>query len=117
MPRGRKKGCPKTGGRVKGSINKINSDIVTMLDSMGCNPFEGMAKIANDEEIPNEIRLRAYTELAQYCLPKKRAVEHTGPGGGPLELNVNPVDSLISRIAQLAPSGSTRGPDPKPSGV
>lgn len=86
-----------------------------MLDSMGCNPFEGMARIANDDDVATDLRLQAYKELAQYCLPKKRAIEHTGSAGGPIEINVNPVESLASRIAQLRIGRGDQGNSSEPA--
>lgn len=92
------KGKPKTGGRKKGTPNKVNSEIADLLDRLGCNPIEGLARIANGERLKcgvstiagyaeEEImptfaqRLKAYTELAEYAAPKRKAVEF-GPGEG-----------------------------------
>ena len=42
---------------------------------MGCDPIEGMARLALDESNPPELRGRMYAELAGFLYPKKRAVE------------------------------------------
>lgn len=76
------------GGRVKGTPNKITDDIVEKLKSLRCDPIEGMARIAADNENPPELRGRMYSELAQYVAPKRKAVEHSGPGGGALLVKV-----------------------------
>ena len=65
----------KTGGRMRGTPNKRTLDIQVMLDRLGCNPLEGMAKLAMNEATPIEIRARMYAELAQYIAPKRRSAE------------------------------------------
>lgn len=41
----------KSGGRQKGTLNKITQDVVATLDALGCNPLELSAKIAMGEEL------------------------------------------------------------------
>jgi hypothetical protein len=74
------KGHKKMGGRVAGVSphSKISRDVTNLLDSLGCNPHEGMARLANDETVPLAIRARMLSELGQYVLPKLRAVELSG---------------------------------------
>ncbi len=79
MPKG-----VRLGGRQKGTPNRKTTEIGALLDSMGCNPIEGMAKIANNPKTTPELRGKMYGELAQYVYPKRKAVEHTGPDGGPV---------------------------------
>lgn len=78
MPGGRPKGTPKTGGRVKGTPNKLTYDVRATLQAMGVDPFEGMAKLAMDPEVPPEIRGRMHAELAKYVAPQLRSIEHKG---------------------------------------
>lgn len=80
MARGRK-----TGGRQKGTPNKATLDIKARLEALGCDPFDGMAKLAMDPNNTPELRGRMYAELAQYVAPKRKAVEHTGQDGGPVQ--------------------------------
>ena len=68
----------KTGGRQKGTRNKRTQDVITRLEAMDCDPIEGMARIAMDENNTPELRGRMYAELAQYTAPKLRAIEHSG---------------------------------------
>lgn len=35
-----------------------------------------------------ELRGKMYAELAQYVLPKRKAIEHTGPDGGPVGIKL-----------------------------
>jgi hypothetical protein len=65
----------KTGGRTRGTPNRRTQDIQSLLTSMGCDPIEGMARIAMDLQHPVEVRARMYVELAQYVAPKRRAVQ------------------------------------------
>lgn len=68
----------KTGGRKKGTPNKRNQEIQAKLDALGCDPVEGMARIAMDENNEVSLRGRMFAELAQYVLPKRKAVEVSG---------------------------------------
>ena len=64
-------------GRPKGSRTKQQLQVEERLRELGCDPIEGMARIAMDETMPIEVRVRMYAELAQYIAPKRRAIEHT----------------------------------------
>ncbi len=65
----------KTGGRRAGTPNKRTQELVERLEVLGCDPIEGMARIAMDSSSPPELRGRMYAELAGYVYPKRRAVE------------------------------------------
>ena len=68
----------KTGGRTRGTPNRRTQEIIEKLEALGCDPVEGMAKLAADENNSAELRGRMYAELAQYVAPKRKAVEHSG---------------------------------------
>jgi hypothetical protein len=72
----------KTGGRQKGTPNKRTEEIQAKLEQMGCDPLEGMARLAVDENNSPELRGRMYAELAQYVAPKRKAIEHSSDIGG-----------------------------------
>ena len=73
-------GC-RIGGRQKGTPNKATADIAARLEALGCDPIEGMARLALDEENSPELRGKMFSELAQYVAPKRKAIEHSaGPG-------------------------------------
>ena len=65
----------KTGGRVAGTPNRKTQEISALLESLGCNPIEGMARIATNEKHSPELRGRIFAELAQYVAVKRKAVE------------------------------------------
>ena len=66
----------KTGGRRRGTPNKLTQSVIDRLAELGCDPIEGMAKIAADEAAPVELRARMFAELAQYVAPKRKAIDH-----------------------------------------
>lgn len=68
----------KTGGRAKGTPNKRTLDIQQRLDELKCDPIEGMARLAQDENASPELRGRMFSELAQYVAPKRKAVDLSG---------------------------------------
>ena len=65
----------KTGGRQKGTPNKRTLDAAERLAALGCDPLEGMVKIAMSDEADVALRGRMYIELAQYIYPKRKAVD------------------------------------------
>lgn len=69
---------PKNAGRKKGTPNKKTHELQAKLDELGCDPIEGMARIAMDPENPVQLRGKMFAELAQYVIPKRKAIEHTG---------------------------------------
>ena len=71
----------RTGGRTAGTPNKRTLDVIERLDQLGCDPIEGMAKIALDPQNPVELRARMFSDLAQYIAPKRRAVDHSATDG------------------------------------
>lgn len=71
-------------GRPKGSPNRQTVEIADKLAKLGCDPLTGMAKIAMNAKNPMDLRARMYAELAQYIAPKRKAIEHSGEGGGPV---------------------------------
>jgi hypothetical protein len=88
----RPKGLAKTGGRQPGTPNKKTHELVVKLERLGCDPIAGLAQFAMDSETSRELRVRCYTELAQYVHPKRKAME-LGPGkdGEPLKIVVERV--------------------------
>ena len=69
----------KTGGRSRGTPNKRTQDVMEKLDELGCDPIEGMARIAQQAEADGDKNLAAqmYKELAPYIAPKRKAIEQT----------------------------------------
>jgi len=77
------KGSPKSGGRQKGTPNKVNATVTEQLAALDCDPIEGMAKIAKAAMEEGEFVLAGtmYKELAQYVAPKRKSIEMSGEMG------------------------------------
>ena len=73
----------KTGGRTAGTPNHKTQVIAELPGSLGCDPIEGMARIAMDERNRAELLGRMFAQLAQYIHPKRKAVEHSGDSSAP----------------------------------
>jgi hypothetical protein len=88
----RPRGLPKTGGRMSGTPNRKTHELTEKLAKLGCDPIEGLARIAMADETAPELKVRCYAELAQYVHPKRKAME-LGPGkdGEPLKFIVERV--------------------------
>ncbi|MDX1453487.1 MAG: hypothetical protein R3183_13085 [Oleiphilaceae bacterium] len=94
---GRRKGA----GRPKGTPNKRSQEVAEKIKAMGCDPIEGMARIAMQAEDEAAIQERfqdkkdaltlagnMYKELAQYVAPKRRAVEVSSDPDQPLATTI-----------------------------
>src|SRR5436190_19967770 len=69
----------KTGGRVAGTPNRKTNEVAVLLESLNCNPIEGMVQIAQNPEASLELRGKMFSELAHYMFPKRKAVEYGSP--------------------------------------
>lgn len=104
---------PPGAGKKPGSHNKLTLLAVTRLEELGCDPIEGMAKLAVDPTSSPELRGKMYSELAQYAYPKRKAIDHTMSGG--LDVNyTNGTELLLSRIAGIAARSETGSGDTEP---
>ena len=88
--------------------DKSKRMLAEILEAIGCNPLENLAKIAKGERvhcatgINKELGefmeedalptmdqiITANKELLQYVHPKKKAIEHTGKDGGEIPLGL-----------------------------
>jgi hypothetical protein len=70
-----------------GSPNKNKQALLKMLELRypDYHPVIELVEIAMDKENDVSLRLNANKEVAQYVVPKLRAVEHTGKDGGAIE--------------------------------
>jgi hypothetical protein len=78
----------KTGGRIAGTPNKRTVDVQERLQALGCDPIEGMARIAMNPESAPELRGRMFAELAQYVAPKRRALEVAADQQRPVSIRI-----------------------------
>jgi len=72
---------PKTGGRKKGTPNKASQALLELVrEAVGdkdYHPVVAMAMVAVDEDVEPSLRFQANKEVAQYCAPKLKAIEHS----------------------------------------
>jgi hypothetical protein len=89
-------GLPKTGGRVRGTPNRATDALARKLTKLGCDPIEGLAKLALDPATETSLKVRCFAELAQYIYPKRKAVDLVSPEDSELRVRVErigcPVD-------------------------
>ena len=78
----------KTGGRVAGVPNRRTADVIERLQSLGCDPIEGMARLAMDPDSAPELRGRLFSELAQYVAPKRRALDVAATQAQPVSIRI-----------------------------
>lgn len=89
----------KTGGRKKGTPNKLTQDLHQIAEELGVNPFEILLRFAKGDyealnlpectsfgapTIPPELRQKAAKDACEYLFPKRKAIEHTGANGADL---------------------------------
>lgn len=112
MPFEKGKPRPANSGRKKGVINRAT--VAAILDDLGCDPIQGMARLAMDTKTRPELRGRMFAELAKYRWPQLRAIEHTGAGGGPIEVHDSAREELSRRIDGLVTRFSPPGVSEQP---
>lgn len=104
---------PKGAGRKKGTPNKKTIDAQALADRLGCNPLEILLRFAmgdweglgfpdemrilfsngvpyNAPYVDPEMRLKAAKDAAEYLYPKRKALEHSGPNGTPINVTASP---------------------------
>lgn len=87
----------KTGGRVAGTPNKRTADVMGRLEALGCDPLEGLAKIATDATTDTTLRARVLADLLPYLYPKRKSLELTGADGGAVEVDLAGAKELLAR--------------------
>lgn len=77
----RPKGLPKTGGRKKGfPYYKNGLPVEQLLDDLKHNPIANLARMADDEENPVQIRAWCEDKLAKYVKPQLSTIACTVAG-------------------------------------
>ena len=131
------------GGRRAGTPNRDTQRVFEILDKLGVDPIEGMARIAigdvpcfecvephmtqirtvvgleegqeqvplpaadpgcprckgkGKEQVSLDLRANMHRQLAGYTYPARRAVEVSGPEGGPIEHRIKRADSIMQLL-------------------
>jgi len=83
--------------RPPGSLNQPKRALVKLLEEKfpGYNAVVKMAEMANDDSNDLGFRFNAHKEVAQYQEPKRKAMEVTGEGGGPIRLFADSLDESV----------------------
>jgi len=72
-------------GRPKGSKSRDKAAVLDVCRRFKCDPIEGLIRVSQSlRDTPRKslsaqkLEAWCYAELAQYCYPKLKAVEHSG---------------------------------------
>lgn len=86
------KGLPKTGGRKKGSVNKVTANMRETIDQFLAENFDDM-KLEFGMLEPKD-KINAYIRLLEFALPKLNRThnEITGKDGAPLQTVIKFID-------------------------
>lgn len=76
-------------GRKRGSVSVLKSTVEGILNSLNCDPISGLARIAKATEKKSpQVSAYCYAKLANKIHPDKKALEHTGKDGGPIQAEI-----------------------------
>ena len=94
----------KYGGRVRGTPNKSTQSVNDKLAALSCDPIEGLVKLSiiGMEAQDYELVFKCLKELAQYALPKRKAIEIDLEAHLSGEVEVLTDQEIILRIAELS---------------
>lgn len=77
MAKGRPKGTPKTGGRKKGTPNKVTAPLKELIKQFAIDKWPEFLESWENME-SNKDKCDAYTKVLQYLLPKMASVDVSG---------------------------------------
>lgn len=80
---------------------------------MGCDPVEGLARLAMDDSLKPELRAKCYSDLLPYVYPRRKAVEFTKESSG-VESLTDETAALVGEIVKTFNEGpEVAGTNPK----
>jgi hypothetical protein len=93
---GKQKGQPKTGGREKGTPNKVTADLRTWLSELW---NENREQFKDDlKALEPHQRVASFEKLLNYIIPKQQSVEATIESIDLRSLSEEQLNLIISRI-------------------
>jgi hypothetical protein len=99
MRPGRKKGTPKTGGRRKGTPNKVTAEVREVASQHSETAVAELARLMVEGQ-SEQVRVAACREILDRAHGKSRqSVEHTGHGAGPIAVKELPDKEKMRRLA------------------
>ncbi|UOQ70965.1 hypothetical protein [Hymenobacter cellulosilyticus] len=84
MPKSPTSFKPGQGGRKKGAKNKFTTAITARIEDVLCKLNETL--LADIDSLTPAKRVEAFLQLQEYVRPKLSRKEHTGEGGGPIDI-------------------------------
>jgi hypothetical protein len=91
---GRPPGKPKTGGRKKGTPNKVTADVKAVAQQYGREAIESLVEIMRGTDYPPAARVSASKELLDRAYGKpQQAIEHSGKVDRPLVIVLDDEDA------------------------
>lgn len=75
-------------GRKKGTPNKSNAERMAAIAATGETPMEYMLRVMRDPQVEHERRDRMAGQVAPYVHAKLASIEHAGPDGGAIIVQV-----------------------------
>lgn len=99
---------PAGSGRKAGTPNKRDvkrQEIFDKIVEKHGDPLEALAEMAFDPNHPLDIRKDCLKEVVQYGHAKKKAIEISGPDGGPIEARLELVGQITDLISRLNAGG------------
>jgi hypothetical protein len=76
------------GGRKKGTPNKATVAKAAAVAASGVTPLDFMLSVLRDETKELSMRMEASKAAAPYVHARLAQIEHSGPDGGPLQIQV-----------------------------
>lgn len=70
-------GTKKTGGRKKGTPNRLTQDAITRLQERDFAPLDALVDLYHDPECAFDTKVAIARDLCQYIYPKRKAIEHS----------------------------------------
>jgi len=111
---GRPVGLPKTGGRTKGTPNRATSALNEKLEVLGCDPVEGLVKIAQNPNTPVALKVNIFENLLPYVYPKRKSLADSAEGvGGVAVPSMTPEEAMECALYVIAHFGPGAQPQCK----
>ncbi len=92
------KGHKRLGGRAPGTANHSTQQARAMVEAFCAHGLEGAMALYDKAAKKSPTKaLVALSRFLEYMLPKMRAVEESGPGGGPVVVEIVNLDSASTK--------------------
>lgn len=76
-------------GSRKGIPNKRRAQLLAKIEKSGLSPLDYLLSVMRDPTQDQAVRLSAATSAAPYVHAKLASITHSGPEGGPVNLNLH----------------------------